>query len=120
MPKQPRFIAEQVGYDAPVKQGGYYRVLVDLLPGESPASLAPFYLDYCCIPQAAPSGRLVQQLHALADAATVEEMRKLGRGVQILADADSESKEAIRSLGSADRDRFSGGAQGPALVGRLI
>jgi len=66
MTKRPRVVAEALGYDAPVKPGTVYRVLVDLMPGEDATSLSTFRLDYCCMPQLQASSRPVQRLHAFA------------------------------------------------------
>lgn len=112
--------AEPLGYDAPVQPDGMYRVLVDMVLGESATSLSMFRLDYCCMPQAQASSRLVQRLHAFADGATIDAMRKSGRAVEVLADVQGESRRAIAAAGPADRDRFQGGARGPDLVGRLV
>ncbi|MGD9923384.1 MAG: hypothetical protein AB7V13_18360 [Pseudorhodoplanes sp.] len=119
MTKRPQFPAEAVGYDAPVRNNGVYRILVDMVPGESLAALAPFRLDYCCMPQAQASSRPIQRLHAFAGGATVEAMRKAGRNVEILADAEAESRTAISELRLADEDRFASGSL-PPTVGRLI
>jgi hypothetical protein len=120
MTKPPRGRRESLGYDAPVKPDGTYRVLVDMMPGENAPSLNMFQLDYCCMPQMQTSSRLVQRLHAFADGATIDAIRKSGRAVEVLADAEDESRRAIAAAGPADRDRFEGGVRGPDLVGRLI
>jgi hypothetical protein len=120
MTKRSRANTEPLGYDAQVKPDGTYRVLVDMVPGENAPSLSMFRLDYCCMPQMQASSRLVQRLHAFADGATVDAIRKSGRAVEVLADAEAESRRAIAAVGPADRDRFRGGARGPDLVGRLV
>lgn len=120
MTKRPRTSAEPLGYDAPVEPYRMYRVLVDMVLGESATSLSMFRLDYCCMPQAQVSSRLVQRLHALADGATIDAMRKSGRAVEVLTDVQDESDQAIAAAGPADRDRFQGGASGPDLVGELV
>ena len=95
-----------------------YRVLVDVGPHESSRNLHPFRLDHCCMPQLPPDSAGVRSLHGYASGTTVTALRKAGRKVTVLADADKEGQQAQKFVGKGDR--FDGGHRGPRGVGKLV
>jgi hypothetical protein len=95
-----------------------YRVLINVGPHETPRNLHPFRLDHCCMPQRPADATGVRWLHAYASGATVRALRKAGRKVSVLADAEKEGKRAQQFVGKGDR--FKGGRLGPPGVGKLI
>ena len=101
-----------------VAAGKTYRVLVDLGPHETVRNLHRFRLDYCCMPQRPPDRSGVRSLHAFASGRKVAALRRAGRKVRVLADADIEGARARRFIGQGDR--FKGGRSGPRGVGRLV
>ena len=95
-----------------------YRVLVNVGPHETSRNLHPFHLDHCCMPQRPADSAGVRWLHSYASGATVTALRKAGRRVSVLADAEKEGKRAQRFVGKGDR--FKGGRYGPPGVGKLV
>ena len=96
-----------------------YRVLVEVGPHEGVGNLEGVTLDHACMPQPprdASTG--ARHLHAYASGKTVEALRKTGRSIDVLADAEAESKRLQKMVGKGDR--FKGGRSGPKGVGKLI
>ena len=100
-----------------VAPGKTYRLLVEVGPHETPRNLHPFRLDHC-MPQRPAYENGVRRLHAYASGSTVKALRKAGRKVKVLADADKEGKRLQRHIGKGDR--FRGGRHGPVGVGKLV
>jgi hypothetical protein len=96
----------------------FYRILVEVGPHESLRNLHHFRLDHCCMPQRSIDDAGVRRLHAYASGATIVALRKAGRKVKVLADANAEGKILRRFVGKGDR--FEGGQRGPAGVGKLV
>ena len=101
-----------------VAPGKTYRLFVEVGPHETPRNLHPFRLDHCCMPQRPADENGVRRLHAFASGSTVKALRKAGRKVKVLADADKEGKRLQRHIGKGDR--FRGGRRGPVGVGKLV
>jgi hypothetical protein len=101
-----------------VAAGKTYRVLVDVGPHETVRNLHRFRLDHCCMPQRPPDLNGARSLHAFASGRTVAALRRAGRKVRVLADADIEGARAREFIGKGDR--FRGGRSGPRGVGRLV
>jgi hypothetical protein len=95
-----------------------YRILVDISPDETRRNLGAFHIDHCCMPQPEPDAAGVRRLHAYASGVTVAALRKSGRKVKVLADADVEAKRLQNFIGKGDR--YKGGRRGPPGVGKLI
>ncbi len=95
-----------------------YRILVETSPHETVRNLGDFRLAHCCMPQPPRHENGGQRLHAFASGATVAALRKAGRKVRVLADANSEGRRAQKHIGKGDR--FQGGQRGPAGIGKLI
>jgi hypothetical protein len=95
-----------------------YRLFVEVGPHETPRNLHPFRLDHCCMPQPPADENGVRRLQAYASGSTVKALRKAGRKVKVLADADKEGKRLQRHIGKGDR--FKGGRRGPVGVGKLV
>jgi hypothetical protein len=108
-------LASSIKHIAPRKT---YRVLVDIGPHETSRNLHPVRLDHCCMPQQPPDSTGVRSLHGYASGATVAALRKSGRTVTVLADADAEGKRMQQLVSKVDR--FKGGRLGPRGVGKLI
>ena len=94
-----------------------YRILVELSPHEHVANLSRFHLQHSCMPQSPPTASGSRDLHAFARGAAITSLRKAGRKVRVLADADAEGRRLQRSIGKGDR--FKGGRSGPRGVGKL-
>jgi hypothetical protein len=95
-----------------------YRILVDISPHETRRNLGAYHIDHCCMPQPELDATGVRRLHGYASGATVAALRKSGRKVEVLADADAEGKRLRKFIGKGDR--FKGGRRGPPGVGKLI
>jgi hypothetical protein len=95
-----------------------YRVLVEVSPHETPNNLGAYHIDYCCMPQPPVDETAIRRLHAYATGATVAQLRKSGRKVEVLADADAEGRRLQKFIGKGDR--FAGGRRSPRGVGKLI
>ena len=101
-----------------IKSGKTFRVLLEVSPHESLRNMRGFRLDHCCMPQPPTDQSGTQRLHAFATGATVQALRKAGRKVKVLADADAEGKRAQKQIGKGDR--FEGGHRAPSGVGKLV
>jgi len=98
--------------------GKNYRVLLEVSPHESLRNMRGFRLDHCCMPQPPADQGGTQRLHAFATGATIAALRKAGRTVKVLADADAEGKRMQKLI--AKGDRFQGGRSTPRGVGKLV
>lgn len=96
----------------------HYRILVEMSPHETVGNLGEFRLQHACMPQPRPTESGTGRLHAFARGATVVALRKAGRKVRVLADADAEGKRLQRHIGKGDR--FKGGRSGPKGIGKLV
>src|SRR5215813_12113311 len=96
----------------------HYRILVEMSPHERVGNLGAFGLQHSCLPQPPPSASGTRELHALARGTTVTALRKAGRKVRVLADADTEGQRLRKHVGKGDR--FNGGRSGPKGIGKLI
>ena len=94
-----------------------YRILVELSPFEKVTNLSRFHLQHSCMPQPPPATSGSRHLHAFARGVAVTALRKAGRKVAVLANADAESRRLQRSIGKGDR--FRGGQSGPKGIGKL-
>jgi hypothetical protein len=103
---------------ARVRTRKFYRILVEVGPHESLRNLHQFRLDHCCMPQRSIDDAGIRRLHAYASGATVLALRKAGRKVKILADANAEGQSVRHFVGKGDR--FDAGQRGPAGVGKLV
>ncbi len=101
-----------------IAAGKHYRILVEMSPHERVANLGAFRLDHACVPQPEPSAAGMRQLHAFARGTAVLALRKAGRSVTVLADADAEGKRLQKHVGKGDR--FKGGRYGPSGIGQLV
>jgi hypothetical protein len=119
MAKKSRSAAKRTARNPRVVLNKNYRVLVEISPGDSPRDLGRFRLDHCCMPQPAAEPTGIRRLHAYASGATVAALRKAGRKVDVLADADAEGKRLQKML-IGKGDRFSNGRRGPRGVGKLV
>ncbi len=81
-------------------------------------TLGEFRLDHSCMPQPHPAESGARRLHAFARGATITALRKAGRNVTVLADADAEGKRLQKHIGKGDR--FKGGRSGPKGAGKLV
>jgi hypothetical protein len=118
MVKKSRPVAKRVAKALRVSPSKNYRILVDVGPHETPRNLGAYHVDHCCMPQPDPDGSGIRRLHAYSTGATVLGLRKSGRKVEVLADADAEGKRLQKFIGKGDR--FKGGCHGPPGVGKLI
>jgi hypothetical protein len=96
----------------------HYRVLVEMSPHEKVGNLSGFNLQHVCMPQPRPTASGTRHLHAFARGTTVSRLRKAGRTVKVLADADAEGKRLQKHIGKGDR--FQGGRAAPKGVGKLV
>ena len=101
-----------------VARGKTYRILLEVSPHESLRNMRGFRLDHCCMPQPPADKSGTQRLHAFATGSTVAALRKAGRTVKVLADADAEGKRMQQLIGKGDR--FEGGRGAPRGVGKLV
>ena len=117
MAKTSRLPATRARKYARIVPSKQYRILVELSPYEKVANLSRFHLQHSCMPQSPPAANGSRDLHAFAPGTAVTALRKAGRKVTVLADADAESRRLQRNIGKGDR--FKGGRSGPTGVGRL-
>jgi hypothetical protein len=117
MARKSKFIAMGVGKDAAVDPKRMYRVVVEMKPGETVRDLKGFKLDYCCMPQSREIVAGKSRLHAYSSGAAIAAIRKAGRPVEVLADAEEEGKRMQKFVSKTNR--FAGGAH-PQGVGVLI
>ena len=117
MAKTSRSSAGRASSHARIAATKQYRILVESSPFERVTNLSRFHLQYSCMPQPPPAASGSRQLHAFARGVAVRALRKAGRKVTVLADADAESQRLQRSIGKGDR--FRGGQSGPKGIGRL-
>jgi hypothetical protein len=101
-----------------IKSGKTFRVLLEVSPHESLRNMRGFRLDHCCMPQPPADQSGTQRLHAFAKGSTIQALRKAGRKVKVLADAEAEGKRAQKQIGKGDR--FEGGHRPPSGVGKLV
>ena len=116
--RKGRPIAMRVAKGLQVSPTKNYRILVEISPHETPRNLGAYHIDHCCMPQPDRDDTGVRRLHAYASGATVSALRKSGRTVKVVADADAEGKRIQKFIGKGDR--FKGGRRGPPGVGKLI
>jgi hypothetical protein len=95
-----------------------YRILVDMSPHERAAALGEFRIDHCCMPQPRRDASGAWRLHGFATGSTIASLRRSGRKVEVLADAQTEGRRLQRFIGKGDR--FEGGRRGPTGVGKLV
>ena len=117
MARKPRFAATPVGENAAVDDKKIYRVRVEMSPHETVRNLGAFKLDYCCMPQSREIVAGKSRLHAYSSGAAIAAIRKAGRPVEVLADAEEEGKRMQKFVSKTNR--FAGGAH-PQGVGVLI
>jgi hypothetical protein len=96
-----------------------YLAVADLGVGETAHALERFGIDYCCMPQPRHQFlRATKQLHFYATGSAIAAMRKAGRKVEVIADAQKEAAKMQKRI--PKDDRFKGGKTGPEGVGKLI
>jgi len=118
MARKTRFVAAPVGEDAPVDDKAIYRVHVEMSPHETVRNLGAFKLDYCCMPQERDTHDGLLRLQAYASGAAIAALRKAGRKVDVLADAQAEGQRMQKLISRTNR--FAGGKSGPETIGKLI
>jgi hypothetical protein len=95
-----------------------YRILIKISPHETAQNLGKFRIDHCCMPQPRPDKDGTRHLHSYASGSTVVQLRRAGRKVKVLSDAEAEGKRVQEFI--SKRDRFKVGRRGPAGVGKLV
>jgi hypothetical protein len=118
MAKKARYASKRGSKHARIASSKTYRVLVETSPHETARNLGRFRLAHCCMPQPPRDANGGRRLHAFASGATVTALRKAGRKVHVLADANAEGKRAQKHIGKGDR--FQAGQRGPSGIGKLI
>src|SRR6266852_390109 len=99
MAKKLRPVAKRAAGALRISPAKNYRILVEVGPHETPRNLGAYHIDHCCMPQPDPDGTGIRRLHAYTSGATVSALRKSGRKVEVLADADAEGKHLQRFIG---------------------
>jgi hypothetical protein len=118
MAKKSRSVARRASRNLRTSPDKKYRVLVEIGPHETSRNLGSHQIDHCCMPQPDPDSTGIRRLHGYTSGMMVTALRKAGRKVEVLADANAEGKRLQKLVGKGDR--FEGGRLGPPGVGMLI
>jgi len=118
MAKASRSTTRRAGGRGRIVADRHYRILVEMSPHEKVGNLGGFRVQHACMVQPRPTESGTRNLHAYARGATITALRKAGRKVTVLADADAEGKRLQKHIGTGDR--FKAGRFGPKGSGKLV